>query len=77
MKAVLALLGAVFAVSALVFFGAVIGAASGAVGGWITGMFFPATMGHVATALGFTAPYQVGAAAGFFGGFVRSKLSSK
>jgi hypothetical protein len=63
-------------VGALMFVSAVGGAVMGALGGWLVGWIFDDTMRLAAQAFGIpgAAPYQLGAMAGFFGGFFRATL---
>lgn len=63
----------------LVFIACVGGAAFGALGGWVVGWFFDDTLYaaqrafHISPAL---APWQLGAALGFVGGFFKTSVSS-
>lgn len=56
---------------ALILVGCILGAACGAFSGWIVAMVFVDTFAKLTALTGFAA-YQLGAIAGFFGGFVRT-----
>lgn len=68
---------ALIVVAVGLFLSAILGIALGALAGWIAGWFFPTTLTALAHLLGLTAPYQVGAACGFVGGFFRAAVNAK
>lgn len=77
MKAFQVVLALAFAF-ALLFVAPLIGVVIGAFAGWVAGLFFPGTIGAVATVLSnglIVAPWQIGAALGFVGGFFKTHVS--
>lgn len=51
------------------------GAIFGGLGGWVVGMLFPSMMAKLVALTPFAAPYQLGAALGFVGGFLKSHVT--
>ena len=73
MKDVLVIIGAATTFAAAltaIFFTAAWGSALGALAGWLTAIWFPATAAKVAASTGYLV-YQLGAILGFVGGFFR------
>lgn len=75
MKALFTGLLAILVIGLLILFGCVAGTAFGALAGFIVAFFFPTTSAAVLAALGINlALWQVGAALGFVGMFVRTSV---
>lgn len=72
----LAALGILAAVPMIVFLACMLGAAFGAITGWVSALMFPATFAKVTAFTGLQ-PYQFGALAGFLGGFFRPAVFGK
>lgn len=66
--------------AALIFIAPLVGTLVGAFTGWTVGLFFTETIFGFLTRLGFDAAgfsmWQIGAAMGFFGGFLRVRTHS-
>ena len=77
MNAIQIVLGLILAI-ALIFIAPLVGICVGAFAGWVAGLFFPHTLGVVATVLSnglIVAPWQIGAALGCVGGFFKTRVS--
>lgn len=76
MKALFTGLMAILIIGLMILIGCVAGTAFGALAGLVVAFFFPATSAAVLTALGINlALWQVGAALGFVGMFVRTSVT--
>lgn len=64
----------IVAALAVIFFSAAIGAALGALAGWLVALWFPATAAKVVASTGYLV-YQLGAILGFVGSFFRSNVT--
>ncbi len=76
MEKVIIAVGAIGVFLLILFIAAIGGAALGAFSGWIVQFVFPTTFGNLAALTGFKV-YQMGAIAGFFGGFFRATVTQK
>lgn len=69
----------VFTVVALIFFAPVLGVIFGAFSGWVVGLFFSGTvlgfLGRLGVDVNGLQLWQVGAAMGFLGGFLKTNVS--
>lgn len=73
MKEVLIIVGGITAAAlavGILFFSAALGAAFGALAGWLVAIWFPLTAAKVAMSTGYLV-YQIGAILGFVGSFFR------
>lgn len=75
------LIGLMAAFAGLVFVMPLLGIVFGAFAGWVVGLFFTETVMGFLARFGFDiagfAMWQVGAAMGFFGGFLKTSVTSK
>ena len=72
-------IGVIFLGMTAIFFFPIIAVFFGALSGWIVGLFFEETILGILSQMGIknVSMWQVGAFAGFFGGFLKTKVHQK